>query len=85
MDIELIRQRIRSIRKDKGLSQRALAAIINMDYRNYARIERGERKNIDISLLNLIGKALEINPIEFIISPDVLFLTGQQNCTPKSR
>jgi transcriptional regulator with XRE-family HTH domain len=54
-------QRLRAIRKDKGLSQETLALMCGLDRTYIGGVERGER---NISLVNIykIGRALKIKP-----------------------
>jgi transcriptional regulator with XRE-family HTH domain len=54
-------ERIRTIRKEKGLSQEALAALADIDRSYMGHIERGE-KNITLTKIHQIAKALEIRP-----------------------
>lgn len=54
-------QRIRAIRKEKGLSQESLAALADIDRSYMGHIERGE-KNITLTKIYQIAKALEISP-----------------------
>ncbi len=58
-------ERLRSIRKDKGLSQETLALKCELDRTYIGGVERGER---NISLLNIykIADALGIRPREFL-------------------
>ena len=58
-------ERVRSIRKDKGLSQETLALQCVLDRTYIGGVERGER---NISLLNIykIADALGIQPREFL-------------------
>lgn len=53
--------RIRTIRKAKGLSQEALAALADIDRSYMGHIERGE-KNITLTKIYQIAKALDITP-----------------------
>tara|TARA_Y100000782_G_C10155224_1_gene253299 strand:+ start:811 stop:1020 length:210 start_codon:yes stop_codon:yes gene_type:complete len=54
-------QKIRSIRKEKGLSQEALAALADIDRSYMGHIERGE-KNITLTKIYQIAKALDVRP-----------------------
>ncbi|MCP4597882.1 helix-turn-helix transcriptional regulator [Neptuniibacter sp.] len=54
-------QRIRAIRKEKGLSQESLAALADIDRSYMGHIERGE-KNITLTKIYQIAKALDVRP-----------------------
>lgn len=58
---DLIRQHIRSLREAAGMSQNDIASKLGIDPRNYARLERGERKQLDLQLLVAIATALELD------------------------
>lgn len=53
-------RRIRAIRKEKGLSQEALAALADIDRSYMGHIERGE-KNITLTKIYQISEALSID------------------------
>ncbi|MFY0677559.1 MAG: helix-turn-helix transcriptional regulator [Neptuniibacter sp.] len=57
-------QRIRAIRKEKGLSQESLAALADIDRSYMGHIERGE-KNITLTKIYQIAKALDVRPSLF--------------------
>ena len=56
--------RVRELRKQKGLSQEALALACNLDRTYIGGVERGER---NISLINIhkIASAIGVSPSEF--------------------
>ena len=58
-------ERLRSIRKNKGLSQETLALTCELDRTYLGGVERGER---NISLINIykIADALGVSPREFL-------------------
>lgn len=58
--VSTIRKRIKIIREQKGLHQQDMADMLNMTHRNYARIERGEHKILDVHLLFNICKILDV-------------------------
>lgn len=54
-------QKIKSLREDKKLSQGKLAKISGVSVAEICRIEKGERKNPSINLVNKLLKGLEVN------------------------
>ncbi|MCM5529751.1 helix-turn-helix domain-containing protein [Parasegetibacter sp. NRK P23] len=66
---EFLRQiglKIKALRKEKGLSQEALAFKCNdMDYSQINRMERGV-VNFSVSYLFIIAEALEVSPEELL-------------------
>ena len=52
--------RIKKLRKEKGLSQEKFALSIDMDRTYYASVEKGKR-NISIINIEKIAKGLEVN------------------------
>jgi len=61
--IKLIGEQIRNIRKEKGMTQEALANECGFQYSYISDIERGER-NISIETLEKIIGALDVIPAE---------------------
>ncbi|MET4000553.1 helix-turn-helix transcriptional regulator [Marinobacterium sp. MBR-109] len=57
-------QRVRALRKEKGLSQEALAALADIDRSYMGHIERGE-KNITLTKIYQIADALCISITDF--------------------
>ena len=53
--------KMRSIRKENGLSQEALADVAGLHRTYIGAIERGEQ-NISLDNINKIAKALRVNP-----------------------
>jgi transcriptional regulator with XRE-family HTH domain len=69
MDLNFIRQRIRNLRKTAGITQRDMANRLFMDERTYAKMERGEKKSMDITLLAAIADILRIDVPTLITNP----------------
>jgi transcriptional regulator with XRE-family HTH domain len=63
--------RIRAIRKAKGLTQQQLAELSNLDDAYIGAVERGER-NFSIDTLEKIVVALKIQPLELFHNIDDL-------------
>jgi transcriptional regulator with XRE-family HTH domain len=62
-------KRVRELRKQKGISQEALALACNLDRTYVGGVERGER---NISLINIhkISQALKVFPSELLVDPN---------------
>src|SRR5437016_10451578 len=62
-------ERVRDLRKRKGLSQEALALGCDLDRTYVGGVERGER---NISLINIhkISRALGVSPCELVSDPE---------------
>ena len=56
-------QRVRELRKSKGLSQEAMAALAGLDRSYMGHIERGE-KNITLLKIYQISEALEVEVVD---------------------
>ena len=61
MDITFIREKIKLLRRTKGITQKEMGSRLYMDERSYAKIERGEKKSIDILLLTSIADKLNVD------------------------
>ena len=83
METNWIRERVRQFREKKGYLQRDMAELLNMTQRNYARIERGEHKILDITLLSNICKVLHIELVELIMPDD--YVLSNKNCFNQSQ
>lgn len=59
--MESIGEKIRSIRKSKGISQTAVADSCSIKQSSYANIENGKTQNITIEIGKGIAKALDIS------------------------
>ena len=57
--------KVKAIRKAKGLSVRALAAMCGTDYSNLSRFENGQ-KNLYLLSLKLIAEKLEVDLKELL-------------------
>jgi len=55
--------RVRSLRKQRGLSQEALAHVADLDRSYVGQVERGER-NISLDNIYRFARALEVEPSE---------------------
>lgn len=54
-------EKLKHLRESKGLTQGALSRIADVSVAEICRIEKGERQNPSINLLNKLLKALEVN------------------------
>ena len=75
-DDRMLRNNIAMLRKEKGLSQTALAEAIGTTLPMMGKLERGERP-LNSDWLEKIGEALGVEPYR-IIAPERLFPTEQQ-------
>lgn len=66
-DLDRLGEAIRGARKEKGLSQEALADAAGIDRSHMGKIERGER---NVTLLNLlrVAQALGTRPSSLLLS-----------------
>ena len=69
MDICHIRNNIKLLRRSKGITQKEIAVKLFMDERTYSKIERGEKKSMDIRLLSSIADILETDVLALIHEP----------------
>lgn len=60
---------LREARRDRGLSQRELAAIVGIHPDTYRAVERGRRKPGTKMLLRLMT-TLDVEPVEFEVKPN---------------
>lgn len=65
--LNLFGTNLRRIRKEKGFSQRELSARCNIDNADISRMENGDI-NITLRTLHQLADAMDINPIELLIS-----------------
>ena len=65
--MQLIGERVRKYRREKGLSQEQLGAMIGFSQSKISKIERGDWDSL--SDLRLIARALEV-PIEELVRED---------------
>lgn len=70
MNVEIIGTRIRELRRARNITQKELSNQLFMDSRTYSKIERGERKNIDIMTLLEIAKALGVDIMD-LLTPNI--------------
>ena len=70
MNLNHLRCNIKNIRKTKGITQREMASKLFMDERSYSKIERGEKKSIDIVLLASIADILGTDICVLIEDPE---------------
>ena len=69
MDIYHIRNNIKLLRRSRGITQKEIAVKLFMDERTYSKIERGEKKSMDIRLLSSIADILETDVFTLLRNP----------------
>ena len=62
----MICENIKKHRNNSGLTQKELSKALFMDERNYGKIERGNKKSIDIILLIEIANVLKVNIVDLL-------------------
>lgn len=63
--LSMLGEKIKKLRKEKGISQEKFALSIEMDRTYYSTVENGKR-NISIQNLNKIAKGLDISISELL-------------------
>lgn len=58
--------RIRQLREAKGLTQEAFAEKAGLAYKYYQHVEAGRRRDIRLSTLGKLAKALDLEPWELL-------------------
>lgn len=61
----LFTEKLRQLREDKGILQRQLASVLEIDAPMYSRIERGERK-AKREQISIIAKFLHVDEEELV-------------------
>lgn len=73
----LVGAKIKSLRKQKGLTQEVVADYLHISQPTYARIENGET-NSWVNYLKPISELFEINPEELIKQDNIVICNNQQ-------
>lgn len=73
---KIIGERVKSLRKSKGLTQENLAELAEVDQRTISSIENGH--SLSYQVLQSIMDALELNPSEFLQFEGLLGLTDDE-------
>jgi len=76
-----IRSKVKTLRESKGISQSQMAERLHMDERTYKRIENGEKKLLDLELLDRIAKALETDWTELVKDEGIYFENNADSMT----
>lgn len=66
--VQLIAYHIRYLREASGISQRELAVRLDLDEKNYGKVERGEAKRLDLERLRAISEALGVG-LGYVLRP----------------
>lgn len=82
MDICHIRNNIKLLRRSRGITQKEIAVKLFMDERTYSKIERGEKKSMDIRLLSSIADILETDMFTLLKSPGIFTQEQSHNLHP---
>ncbi|MDR1222441.1 MAG: helix-turn-helix domain-containing protein [Tannerella sp.] len=72
-----VAKNINLIRKEKGLTQQVIADALNSDNSVVSNIENGKRE-LKVSELEIIAKALGVSVIDLITYPDVYVRQGNE-------
>lgn len=67
--VKQIGERIRRVREKRGLNQSDLAGITNTTQATISQIEQGHRKQVKVSRLAAIAKALD-TPMDYLLTGD---------------
>ncbi|HET8573299.1 MAG TPA: helix-turn-helix transcriptional regulator [Edaphocola sp.] len=70
INVSDIGQRIKKFRNAQGLTQQEVAQKLRIEVRNYAKIERGERKILDVLLILEIAFLLDADLMELLIGEE---------------
>ncbi len=73
---KIIGERVKALRKSKGLTQENLAELADADQRTISSIENGH--SLSYQVLQSIMDALELNPSEFLQFEGLLGLTDDE-------
>jgi len=65
--IKVLAENVRRFRNERSMSQEALANLIEIEYSQVSRIERGVI-NTSVSVIFALAKALEIKPSQLLIT-----------------
>ncbi|QGP91213.1 HTH-type transcriptional regulator PuuR [Neomoorella glycerini] len=68
--MDTVGKRIRSLRKQRGLSLQELAAKVGISYSYLSQIENG-KANLSVSLLKDLASALEVPSVFFLLEDDI--------------
>lgn len=70
MEFNYIRANIKNMRRAAGITQREMSTRLFMDERTYSKIERGEKKSVDIGLLSSIADILKTDIATLMVDPN---------------
>lgn len=74
---ESVREWLKNLRKEKGLSQQEIAEKMEISQNYYSMIETGERqKDLDLSLAKKLGEILGLS-VDFIIAEEAKTLSTE--------
>lgn len=64
--LQNFRNNLKRLRKEKGLSQRGLSYLCDVDYSKIGKLENDENTNFNITTLFELAKGLGVHPKELI-------------------
>lgn len=64
--LQQFRENLTRMRKERGLSQRGLSYLCDVDYAKIARLERDAETNLNLTTLFELAKGLGVHPKELI-------------------
>ncbi len=64
--LQSFRANLKRLRKEKGLSQRNLSYLCDVDYSRIGKLEKDENTNLNLTTLFELARGLDVHPKELI-------------------